>query len=166
MPLSDKLRRGAKKKSGSAKLDDQIPPKEVPTAGITEEKGDSQATLSRKRKTPGTSGPVPASKTSGEDELPPPEAQPLRQVRPGSYPHARVMRSRSSFMDMYRDDLRLVGVDPSPLAGQVLRDVTSKADAEYLDSLGWSELVARSNSSLAEVNSLYIYYFYYYFLFC
>lgn len=59
-------------------------------------------------------------------------------------------RGQTTLFYMYRDDLRLIGVDPSPLAGQVLRYISSNADAENLDSLGWAELITRFNSATVE----------------
>lgn len=74
---------------------------------------------------------------------------PLRQVR--SDGHAHVHCCHSNIFYMYRDDLCIFGVEPTSLAGAVLRDLPSGSDVDYLHSLSWYELTLRSNSSNVEV---------------
>lgn len=100
-----------KKKVGSAherkvRWEDRAPQKEIPEITIIEEKEEAQANFLRKRKVPGTPGPANTSGAGGEAGSLPHEAQPIRQVRPGSYTHVRVMRGRASLLDIYKDDLR------------------------------------------------------------
>lgn len=106
---------------------------------------------SRKRRAPETPRPHGQSPSSVELGFVQPEAVPIRQVRPDSA--SRVLRCRSSLYDMYREDLRIIGAGPTPLGGAVLRDVVSTADAEFLQSLSWSDLLMRSHSATAEVRS-------------
>lgn len=48
---------------------------------------------------------------------------------------------------MYRDDLWIVGVEPTPLIGAVLRYVFSEADATFIQNLGCFNLLVRSNTT-------------------
>lgn len=125
--------------------------KEVPIVTIAEASDPSQL-VPRKRRAPDTPRAAGQSASSEEVRQAVTEAQPLRQVRSGD--HSRVNRCRSNLYDMYREELRLVGVGHTPLAGAVLRDIPSTADAEFLQGLSWSELLARSNSAAAEVSQL------------
>ncbi|XP_073027924.1 uncharacterized protein [Primulina eburnea] len=121
---------------------------EVTVVAATEAQGASQPTSSRKRRAPSTPGPLGQSGSSGELGPPQTDAVPLRQFKPD--PRSKVFRSRSGLFDMYRDDHRIIGADPSALAGALLRDVISEADAAYLQELNWSELVMRSTAASAE----------------
>lgn len=123
---------------------------EVPMVTIAEESEAPQLTSSRKRRAPETPRPTGQSASSGEAGSIRTEVLPIRQVRSDNY--AQVIRCRSSLYEMYRDDLRIVGVGHTPLAGAVLRDVPSAADAEFISGLSWSELLTRSNSAMAEVS--------------
>ncbi|XP_073041960.1 uncharacterized protein [Primulina eburnea] len=122
---------------------------EVTVVAFTEALEASQSAPSRKRRAPGTPGPVGQSGSNGELGSFQNEAVPLRQFKPD--PRSKVIRCRSNLYDIYRDDLRIVGSGPTSLAGAVLRDVVSQADADFLQELNWSELVSRSTSASAKV---------------
>lgn len=136
---------------------EEISREEIPVVTIAEESEAPPLTSSKKRRAPETPRPTGQSASSGEAGTVRADALPLRQIRSDN--HAQVIRCRSSLYDMYRDDLRIVGVGHTPLAGAVLRDVPSAADAEFISGLNWSELLTRSNSATAEV-SLLRYFFY------
>ncbi|XP_075507629.1 uncharacterized protein LOC142544469 [Primulina tabacum] len=121
---------------------------EVTVVAVTEALEASQSAPSRKRRAPGTPGPVGQSGSSGELGPFQNEAVPLCQFRPD--PRSKVLRCRSNLYDMYRDDLRIIGSGPTSLAGAMLRDIVSQADADFLEELNWSELVSRSTSASAE----------------